>query len=78
MMPTFKIHGVERRELKQDLSSLKSFVKGFWYYHQLDKDMVSFYGGAERYPMSDELAQQKFYDANEKIKTLEELLAIPF
>jgi len=73
---TYKIHGIERRKVKHELSGLKSFVKTFWYYHQLDKDMTSFYGGSETYPMSDELATQKFNETNEKIKLLEEKLSI--
>ena len=41
--PTYKIHGIERRQLKKELGELKRYVKNFWYYHQLDKDMTSFY-----------------------------------
>lgn len=74
----YKIHGKERRELKKELSLLKSSVKKFWYYHQLDKDMASFYGSSEGYPMSDENAQ-KIYDRNcNKITNLEYLLSIPY
>lgn len=76
--PTYRIYGRERRELKKELSLLKSSVKNFWYYHQLDKDMASFYGCSEGYPMSDEYAQ-RIYDRNcNKIKNLEYLLSIPY
>ena len=73
--PQFKIFGNERRAVKKELGELKRYVRYFWYYHQLDKDMTSFYGGN---PMSDEKAQMKFDTANEKIKVLEEKLAVPF
>jgi hypothetical protein len=74
--PTFKIHGAERRCLKKELTDLKSFAKNFWHFHQLDKDMTSFYGGKDDYPMSDELAQQKFDKTNDDIKKIEEKLSI--
>lgn len=75
-IPTFKIHGAQRKQVKKELSQLKSFVKNFWYYHQLDKDMASFYGDKEGFPMSDEQAKKKVDDANLKIKVLEEQLAV--
>jgi hypothetical protein len=75
----FKIHGIERRILKKELSNLKLFVKDFWHFHQLDKDMSSFFGNHERFPMSDNDAEIKFNDANAKIidiqnKLIEKLL----
>lgn len=74
--PTYKIHGSERRELKKELAKLKSHMKNFWYYHQLDKDMASFYGGSENYPMTDVEANEKFNQANLKVKNLEKKLNI--
>ena len=76
--PQFKIHGEQRRVVKKELGELKRYIKNFWHYHQLDKDMVSFYGGKEDYPMSDGKAQMEFDIANGKIKLLEEKLAVPF
>lgn len=76
--PQFKINGQERRALKKELAQLKSFVKNFWYFQRLEKDLVSIYGGGENYPMSDEIAQKKFDDAALKVKKLEEILSIPF
>ena len=70
MEPIYKIHGFERKELKKELSSIKSFLKYFWHYHNLDKDMTSFYGGCDGYPMSDEDAQKKY---DEKLKQIEEI-----
>lgn len=72
--PQFKIFGEERRKLKKELSLLKSFVRHFWHYHQLDKDMTQFYGGSENYPMSDDVAKQRYDQDLIKIKQLEELL----
>jgi len=76
--PQYKINGLERRKVKKELSELKSFAKNFWHFHQLDKDMTSFYGGTENYPMNDELAKQKFDYTNDRIKILEEQLSIPY
>lgn len=74
MEPQFKIFGEERRKLKKELSLLKSSVRYFWHYHQLDKDMTQFYGGSENYPMSDNVAQQRYDQDLIKIQQLEELL----
>ena len=76
MNPQYKINGVERRKLKKELSELKSLRKSFWYYHQLDKDMSSFYGGSGDFPMSDEQAMEKLKLAFIKIKEIEERLAV--
>jgi len=66
-MSKFKISGQERRNLKKLLNEYKSYEKGFWHYHQLDKDMCAFVtptGGAQKdtkaYPMSDEEAQKRY------------------
>jgi hypothetical protein len=76
--PIYEIHGTKRRELKKKLGELKRYVRYFWYYHQLDKDMTSFYGGKDGYPMTDESAQKRIDAAHLKIKELEERLNIPF
>lgn len=77
--PIYKIHGLERRKLKKELSELKKYTNNFWYYHQLDKDMCSFYNcTTEGYPMSDEEAQKKFDNTHIEIKKLEEKLSILF
>jgi len=82
--PTYKIHGVERKRIKKELSELKRFVKDFWYYHQLDKDMSCIDTHLENiglqeedgYPMSDKKAQEMFNEANDKIKEIEEKLNV--
>jgi hypothetical protein len=74
--PTYKIHGIERRQLKKKLGELKGHAKNFWYYHQLDKDMTSFYGGKDGYPMSDEEAQKRVDKANSEIKALKKRLSV--
>jgi len=75
--PQFKIYGIERRKVKKELSELNSYVKNFWYFHQLDKDMASFYGGEERL-MNDVDAQQKIDQAKNKIKELQIKLSIVY
>lgn len=76
--PQYKIHGFERREIKKALSQLKRYVKNFWHYHQLDKDMASFYGSSKGYPMSDEEAQKKFDSANLRIEEFTDMLSAPY
>jgi translation elongation factor EF-G len=67
MSSNFKISGQERRDLKKLLNEYKAYEKGFWHYHQLDKDMCAFItpiGGMQKdtkaYPMSDEEAQKRY------------------
>ena len=74
--PTYKIHGIERRQLKKELGELKRYVKNFWYYHQLDKDMTSFYGGKEGFPMSDDEEQKRVDKAKKQIEQLEGRLSV--
>jgi hypothetical protein len=68
--PIYKINGLERRKIKKNLSELKSFVKNFWYHHNLDKDMYSFYCPDDNSQMSDVNAQL-LYD--KKILEIEEI-----
>jgi hypothetical protein len=74
--PTYKIHGIERRQLKKELGDLKRYVKNFLYYHQLDKDMTSFYGGKEGYPMSDDEAQKRVDKAQNEVQQIENRLSV--
>lgn len=69
--PVYKISGQERRQLKKELSELKSYAKGFWRYHQLDVDMNSIYGGDNSYVLSDNKAQEKFNKINPQIETIQ-------
>ena len=73
--PHFKIHGKERRILKKEFNSLKSFVNDFWYCHEIDKDMASLFGSADGYPMSDEEAKNRFDIAVLKMEELEKQLS---
>lgn len=76
--PTYKIHGLERRVLKKELAELKSFVKNYWYYHQLDKDMYAIYGCDDSKLLRDKEAQIKLDNTEIKIKQLEERLSVLF
>lgn len=72
--PIYKIHGLERREKKKKLSSLKSLVRNFWHSHQMDKDMAFVYGGQEGYPMSDEKAAIMFEKLKKDMEVMQLLL----
>lgn len=67
----FLIRGIERKSLKKELSELKSCAKNFPYFHQLDKDMASFYGGSDEYPLSDEKAKERIEEIKDRIKKIE-------
>ncbi len=71
----FKIQGKERRELKKLRSKIRSFVKDFWHYHQIDKDMCSVYGSTPPYPMSDEDAKLLFDASEKKLRLIETTLS---
>lgn len=72
--PIYKIHGLERRAKKKELSSLKSLVNTFWHWHQMDKDMASIYGGQDGYPMSDNEASTRFEKAKKEMEEMQLLL----
>jgi len=74
METKFRISGIERRQFKKELASKKSFLKHFWHYHRLDKDMCSFYGGREEYPMSDDRAQKRFDEVSREVEQMELML----
>lgn len=72
MEKIFKIKGKERRELKKELFSLKSFAKIYWHYHQLEKDMYNILNiNSPDFLMSDEDAKKQFDDTNNKILKIE-------
>ncbi len=75
--PQFKIFGEERRELKKELSKLKLSVRYFWHFHNEDKFMTQIYGGNENYPMSDDVAQQRYDKKLQQINYLESKLQEP-
>ena len=81
MSSNFKISGQERRDLKKLLNEYKAYEKGFWHYHQLDKDMCAFItpiGGMQKdtkaYPMSDEEAQKRYDELLTKINKIDNKL----
>lgn len=76
--PTYKINGLERRKVKKHLSELKSFVKDFWYYHNLDKDMYSFYSPDDNSIMSDANAQLLYDSKIEEIDKITTKLDEPY
>lgn len=65
----FRISGQERREKKKELSSLKSYVKNFWHYEDIDR----VYGGG-----SDDIDCRQMIDrAKKEIEELESELSEP-
>ena len=71
-MSKFKISGQERRNLKKLLNQYIAYEKGFWHYHQLDKDMVAITTSLQDgdYPMSDEEAQRRYDKVQMEIEKL--------
>jgi hypothetical protein len=76
--PTYVISGKERRTLKKEWNSIKSALKSFWYYHQIDKGMAQAYDISLRddghFPMSDELAEERYKELQSKALNIEKLL----
>ena len=65
----FRISGQERREKKKELSFLKSYVKYFWRYEDIDRA----YGGG----LEDSLCQLRINEAKKEIEELESKLSEP-
>ena len=63
----FRISGQERREKKKELSFLKSYVKNFWHYEDIDRA----YGGG----LEDSLCQLRIEEAKKEIEQLESELS---
>lgn len=63
----FKISGQERREKKKELSFLKSYVRNFWHYEDIDRA----YGGG----LEDSLCQLRIEEAQKEIEALESALS---
>ena len=63
----FRISGQLRREKKKELSSLKSYVKMFWHWEDIDR----VYGGG----LEDSLCQLRIAEAQKEIEVLESELA---
>ena len=76
--PTYKINGLERRKLKKELSELRSYIKTFWYYHNLDKDMYSFYSPNDSSLMSDANAKILYDSKNDEISDIIKKLDEPY
>jgi hypothetical protein len=76
--PQFEIYGYQRRELKKELASLKSFAKNFWYCHQIDKDMVMIHGNDSSYLMDDEQAKRVYDGTIERINQMASGLTAPY
>jgi hypothetical protein len=69
MSSPYLISGQLRREKKKELSHLKSFVKNFWFYEDVDR----VYGGG----LDDSTCHKMIREAGEKIKLLESELVEP-
>ena len=65
----FRISGQARREKKKELSSLKSYVKMFWHWEDIDR----VYGCG----LEDDECNERIAKAEEEIRMLESELAEP-
>ena len=63
----FRISGQERREKKKELSSLKSYVKNFWHWEDIDRA----YGGG----LEEDECNEMITKTEEEIRMLESELA---
>ena len=74
--PTYKIHGIKRRELKKRLSKLKVFVRNYMNYYNLDNDMYCFYGCENPNLPTKEQAHGRLNLAKLEIAAIESRLAV--
>jgi len=63
----FRISGQERREKKKELSSLKSYVKNFWHWEDIER----VYGGG----LEDDECNERIAKTEEEIRILESELS---
>mgnify|MGYP000005492712 CR=1 FL=1 len=65
----YAISGQERRTKKKELSQLKSLIRNFWHYEDIDR----VYGGG----LEDQICDQIIKDTEEKIRIIELELSEP-
>lgn len=65
----YKVSGLERRVLKKELSVLKTYVKNFWHYQDID----NVYGGG----LTEEECKNTLDKCKKKIEDLEKELSEP-
>lgn len=65
----YAISGQERRIKKKELSQLKSLIRNFWHYEDIDR----VYGGG----LEDQICDQIIKDTEEKIRIIELELSEP-
>ena len=65
----YAISGQERRNKKKELSQLKSLIRNFWHYEDIDR----VYGGG----LEDQICDQIIKDTEEKIRIIELELSEP-
>lgn len=70
----FLISGKERRELKKERDKLKYFIKNFWYYHQLDKDMYSLFNSDIENLIDDKIAIDLYNESINRRNKIETIL----
>lgn len=75
--PQYKINGLERRALKKELSELRHFVKEFWRFHNLEKDMARIYN-SEHSVMADDSANILYESKKRQVQRLEDILDEPY
>lgn len=73
-MSPYKITGKKRKKIKKEISQLKTEIKNFWYFHQIDKDFAFCYGSTDNYPISDDEAKMIYEDLVDRQKYLEKKL----
>lgn len=73
--PIYKISGFIRRETKKILHDFKRAEKNLLYYHQVDKDMYSFYNCDTYNLMTDDEIKEKHNRLLKEIEILEIKLA---
>lgn len=76
--PEFSVYGDKRRELKKELSLLKSTLRAYGYVDQASEDLYDIFGGRPQKRFNDEQERQWLQDMHNKINNLNERLKAPF
>lgn len=71
----YVLSGTARKKYKKELSLLRQYIRNFWYFHKLEKDMCPPCKNT-LYPMSDEQAQKLYNKACTKALQMQYQLAL--
>jgi len=76
--PEFAVYGDKRRELKKELSLVKSTLRYYGHKNQASEDLFDIFGGRPQKRFNEDQERQWLNEMHGKIKEIEERLQEPF